>query len=228
LGFSPTLATRDLKAKVGRVIAKLAERGILEMDDLDAAFGKKANGSVVVRLDRGAYFSKRRRNVAVVKTVESPLVEPLRAIGVDERAIPRLLRRHPTRLIQEWVDITLAAKERFGPEFFRRSPAAFFVDNVENAAAGGRTPPDWWRELQRAERRERKRHKRGRKDGGSSGKSDGGNLTDHLAEAMRVQLEAAGQASDAARRNAHRFARQYSSSVSSDAGQIMRLLQLLE
>ena len=227
LGFASTLAARDLKVKVGRAIGRLAEQEIVASDDPRTAFGKKANGSIVVRLNRGAYFNKGRRNVAVAKMVESPLVEPLRAIGVDERAIPRLLRRHATRLIQEWVDITLAAQERFGREFFRKSPAAFFVDNLQNAAAGQRTPPDWWRELQRAERCDRKRQKKRGKTDGSSSREDNGRLTDQLAEAMRVQLEAAGQTSQAACRNAEQFAEQYCGSVDPAGGQIMRLLQLL-
>ncbi len=55
-------------------------------------------------------------------SIESPMVEPLRAIGVDKRAIPGILHKYPVRLLQEWVDITLAAEERFGRTFFKRSP----------------------------------------------------------------------------------------------------------
>jgi hypothetical protein len=65
-----------------------------------------------------------------------------------------LLREHPARLLQEWADITLAAMERRGKRFFRRSPQAYFIDNVKNAAAGGRTPPDWWHRLRRSEQQD--------------------------------------------------------------------------
>ncbi len=38
--------------------------------------------------------------------------------------------------------------------FFKKSAAAYFVDNVKNAAAGTRTPPDWWRDMRKAERQQ--------------------------------------------------------------------------
>ncbi len=57
------------------------------------------------------------------------------------------------RLLAEWVDITLAARERFGETFFKRSPAAYFTDNVKAAAVGRRTPPDWWLDVRKEEQR---------------------------------------------------------------------------
>jgi transcriptional regulator with XRE-family HTH domain len=35
--------------------------------------------------------------------------------------------------------------------FFKRSPQAYSIDNVRNAAEGWRTPPDWWHQLRRSE-----------------------------------------------------------------------------
>jgi hypothetical protein len=64
-----------------------------------------------------------------------------------------LLHRYPKTLLREWTDITLAAEERFGPSFFKKSPAAYFVDNVKHAAAGTRTAPDWWLEMHKHEAR---------------------------------------------------------------------------
>jgi len=81
------------------------------------------------------------------------LVDPLRSIGFDDVAIRRILREYRPHVVREWADITLAARERHGEEFFRKSPAAYFVDNVRHAAAGTRTAPDWWRELRREELR---------------------------------------------------------------------------
>ena len=66
-------------------------------------------------------------------------------------AIRRHLKSFPQPLLRKWTDITLAARERFGAVFFKRSPAAFFVDNVKHAAQGRRTPPDWWHEIRKAE-----------------------------------------------------------------------------
>ena len=61
------------------------------------------------------------------------------------------MRGYPIRLLQEWADITLAAIERHGRRFFKRSPQAYFIDNVRHAAAGQRTPPDWWHQLRKSE-----------------------------------------------------------------------------
>ena len=69
----------------------------------------------------------------------------------DGPTIRRLIRTYSAGLIEEWADITLAAKERHGEAFFSRSPQACFVDNVKAAAQERRTPPDWWRELRKRE-----------------------------------------------------------------------------
>ena len=165
-------------------------------------------------------------------SVESPLSEPLRTIGVDDHAISRLLSRYPTRLIQEWVDITLAAKERFGSAFFKKSPAAFFVNNVRHAGAGTRTPPDWWQELRRAERCGRRRQgkaKHQKNQPVTTKEKDAAALPHALTEAMRVQFEAEGQPADVARRNAKRFSEEYfQSHVLSENDPIGRFLRLLE
>jgi hypothetical protein len=79
------------------------------------------------------------------------VVDPLRAIGFEEKTIRRLIREYPENLLQEWADVTLAAQERHGERFFTRSPRAFFIDNLQNAAAGRRTPPDWWNRLRKSE-----------------------------------------------------------------------------
>ena len=232
LGFAPTVATRDLKAKVGRCIKKLAEREVVSHADLKEIFLRKADRSVSVCLDRGRYFDRRGRTRGMSGSVESPLTEPLRTIGVDDHAIPRLLSRYPTRLIQEWVDITLAAEERFGSAFFKKSPAAFFVNNVRHAGAGTRTPPDWWQELRRAELRGRTRQgksKLQKNQPATTKKVDGAALPHALTEAMRVQFEAEGQPADVARRNAKRFSEEYFQSHGlSENDPIGRFLRLLE
>ncbi len=82
---------------------------------------------------------------------DSPLFESLTTIGFEDDAAARLIRRFPSPLLSEWVDITQAAKERFGKSFFHKSPMAYLVDSVTKAAAGNRTAPDWWQELSRVE-----------------------------------------------------------------------------
>jgi hypothetical protein len=88
-----------------------------------------------------------------VQNVESPLIEPLKKIGLDNRAIQRLLSKFKTPMLNQWTDITLAAMERFGKPFFRKSPAAYLIDNLNHAAKGKRLPPDWWHEIRKAEER---------------------------------------------------------------------------
>jgi hypothetical protein len=83
------------------------------------------------------------------------LAEPLKKIGLDDRAIQRLLAKFPNHMLNQWVDITLSAMERYGKTFFRKSPAAYLVDNLNHASEGKRLPPDWWHDIRRAEERSR-------------------------------------------------------------------------
>ena len=124
-----------------------------------ALFEKNGVGSYSVRLHRGPYFESGRRWTPSPAPRESPLHDPLRAIGFDDAAIARILRTYQPQLIQVWADITLAASER-SPDFFRVSPQAYFMDNVEQASRSGRTPPDWWYEHRKEEeRRDRESHR---------------------------------------------------------------------
>ncbi len=62
---------------------------------------------------------------APITIAHSPLYDPLANIGFDEGQIRRILRRFSIRQIQLWSDVTLAALEHKGREFFRRSPRRF-------------------------------------------------------------------------------------------------------
>lgn len=147
LGFSPTLDTRNMKVKVASVVSRLVDVGVLApCGDL---FQKKQMGEYSLVLAKGPYFARSLH--AGRPHTESALVEPLLAIGFDEAGAGRLVRQFSPRLLREWADITLAAKERFGAGFFKRSPQAYFVDNVREAASGRRSPPDWWHEVRKAE-----------------------------------------------------------------------------
>lgn len=150
IGFSPTLALRDMKAKVVRCLHKLVELQVLAEADVF----RKAAGEYRVQLARGAYFAQRPQQHVSLTAPNSPLFASLVTLGFDEPTAARLIRHFPQRLLAEWIDITQAALERFGTSFFRKSPMAFLVNSVTHAAKGSRTAPDWWLDLKRTELRQ--------------------------------------------------------------------------
>lgn len=155
MGFAPTVEMRDLKIKLARCLERLDQEGIVRIPaglrpkDL---FVKRGVGSYRMTVARGPYFDGKQQ-VGRLDVEDSPLVDPLSAIGFDDGAIRRILNAYPTALVQQWADITLAARERTGDTFFTKSAAAYFTDNIRHAAEGRRSPPDWWRELRREEHR---------------------------------------------------------------------------
>ena len=154
LGFSRQVTVRDLKAtKLRRVMELLAAQEIVTgATTKEPAFRKSGKGRYEVCFRRGNYFLRKQSHAALSpESLESPVAEQLRELGVDERAIRGVMRRYPAAMLGEWIDITLAARERFGEGFFRTSAAAYLVDNLQQAANSTRTPPDWWRELRKQE-----------------------------------------------------------------------------
>ena len=148
LGSSNRLGVNALKSKLKRCATELLTREIIALPDransIDAVFQKRRKGEYSVRFHRGSYFDKQELSPSRKSAIESPIDDPLCAIGFDARAIARISRQFNHGLIQVWADVTLAAIERRGEGFFRRSPQAFFMDNIKNAANGRRTPPDWF------------------------------------------------------------------------------------
>jgi hypothetical protein len=221
LGFVASLANRDLKVKVKRCIERLIEVGVIEdTTNSNPTIQRRPDGGSTVHLERGDYFSLKYRRGQRGTVVESPLVELMRGVGVDEPGIARLLKQFPSSLLQQWLDITLAARERFGDEFFRKSAAAYFVDNVQKAAQGTRTPPDWWNELHRYERRVAAKSvgKRAEPDSTAS-------PVVSLSDAVFRQFAAAGQSESVARENASKFVE--ASEHSKEPADVSRLLKLL-
>ena len=214
IGFSPTLDVRDMKVKVARAVGRLADLGVVERGT--GLFEKRGKGSYSLVLVRGGYFSSRERSRAP-HAAESPLLEPLREIGFDEATAIRLVRAHPARVLREWVDITLAARERFGASFFRKSPQAYLIDNLKNAARGNRTPPDWWHALRKAEATVAERRTKQDPASPVAAAGDPGDLAGgapgpifaRVREEMLSCFLAAGQPRDVASRNAERFAREH-------------------
>ncbi|NLX94768.1 MAG: hypothetical protein GXY83_01195 [Rhodopirellula sp.] len=222
LGFSANLATRTLKAKVKRCAEVLRQHDVLAAttDAADPSFRKQGKGRYRARFVRGTYFDHQRPKRKPADVEDSPLYDPLRTIGFDTAAIRRILMRFSVDQIQLWADVTLAALEHKGPSFFRRNPQAFFIDNIQHAIDGNRTPPDWFWELRRAEQRRRADHARrmrGRrlpstqKTGAPAALSacralDLYQSPDELTADLVVHFLAAGQTESDARRNAQRFA----------------------
>jgi hypothetical protein len=154
LGFSSELPTWSLKQKLVRVTRALLDKEVLSLP-LHAAseadlFTKKQVGVHAVQFWRGPYFERREPSAVRAVLDESPLVEPLAALGFESPAIRRILQRYKPQLIQEWADIALAAKER---GIITKSPQAYFMHYIREAAAKRTTPPDWWREFRREELR---------------------------------------------------------------------------
>ena len=162
LGFAGTIAPRDMKVKVARCVDRLIEARIVAPpgagDGKGNLFEKKGVGSYSLKLGRGPYFES-PPVVVSAGPAQSPLREPLKAIGFDDASVGRILRKFKPQLIQVWADITLAAKEK-SPGFFRVGPEAYFMDNIEKAARGMRTPPDWWYEHRKEEDRRERETKR--------------------------------------------------------------------
>lgn len=145
LGFSSEVAARDLRMKVLRCLRRLESLQIVK----DVCVNRTGRGQYVVCATRGDYFASERP--AHAGSISSPIAATLVDIGFTPDAAARLVRRYPARVVEEWADITQAAQERFGNQFFRKSPMAYLVDSVNKAASGQRTAPDWWRELRREE-----------------------------------------------------------------------------
>jgi hypothetical protein len=218
LGFAPTIAPRLLKQKLSRCIAVLVRRdvlcyppGVTRPQELFEAAGR---GRYRLRLHRGAAFDRAAGQDEAAP--ESPLHDPLRSIGFDERSITRLLQAYPPSLLEQWADITLAARERQGEKFFRSSPQAYFIDNVREAAANRRTPPDWWRELRKQEaRRAAESNPAGDRPAGTREEaafeaymqSEAREAFDRVTRQLVDDLLRAGQSESEARANAERMAR---------------------
>jgi hypothetical protein len=214
LGFASTIATRDLKVKVWRCVERLMELQVVKPLDKKNLFSITKRGEYVMALERGDYFTKRRTADTRPIVPESAIHDLLYGLGFDDLGICRLLRRFPMPMLREWTDITQTAKERFGTSYFKKSPQAFLVDNLKNAAKGTRTPPDWWHEVRREEVRTlAKPHT----TSAEMTLSVVPELCDEVRQAyeriakeMFAVFRAGGQPESAARVNAEKFAREYS------------------
>jgi hypothetical protein len=154
LGFSESLTPAECKARIHRTANRLREAKVIS-GNRSACFQKVGKGDYTVRFTKGTYFERRMRPPILANEVESPLADPLRSIGFGPDEVSRIVHQFRGHLIQQWSDVTLAALEQKGPSFFKRSPQAYFMHNIQKAALGTRTPPDWWLDLRKNESRVR-------------------------------------------------------------------------
>ncbi|WP_145944464.1 hypothetical protein [Fuerstiella marisgermanici] len=146
LGFSGGLTNGILNRKLRQTVEPLADTGVIAN-----AVWPKDRGISMVRFDRGPYFENRRQGRRQLSVASSPLTEALISLGFESRDAGHITRRYRPSLLREWIDITIAAQERFGAKHFKRSPQAFLMHHLSKAASGEYAPPDWWREIQKQE-----------------------------------------------------------------------------
>jgi len=159
LGFSPTVRPCDLKVKLARSIGKLLTHRVLILPagtcDAKDLFMKKAKGRYAVTLHRGPYFELPAPTTPTRLPHgdfhNSPLHDPLMAIGFDDPAIRRIIRNYPARTVERWAEITLIAMEKQPKGFpgFSTSPQAFCMNGIQNAYM----PPDWYYAEKKKEQR---------------------------------------------------------------------------
>jgi len=205
LGFSDQLSNTKLRVKLKRASRVLRLEGVIVGD---VRFGWRGQ-SIYVEFTRGPLLEQSPVLAGSSSIVESPLIEPLTQIGLELPDARRVLKKYRGDLVRIWCDVTLVAMEKRERGFFRRSPAAYLINNLQAASRGERTPPDWFLAVQKQEEKRRAETARPRPqdmpseptlaiDPNLSG-------TDLLAE-MTAQFRAAGQSACDAKQNAERFA----------------------
>lgn len=160
LGFSTDRPLKKRKFDLTNCLRELLAADVIALGpgrhDVADLFIRRGKGLYVVQLLAGDYFRRaesQRTRTQIQGTADDPLVEPLRAVGIDAPAVRRLLKSHSRKMVQQWLRITDAAlheKPRGFPGF-KASPAAFLIDGVQNK----RTPPDWFHAHEKKRDRQR-------------------------------------------------------------------------
>ena len=151
LGYNPAYRSWEKKRQVLAAASQLLDTGVIALSEgsssLKDEFRKVAKGKYTMVFHRG----KNGTSQTVSQQLrESSLYTMLHSLNLSDRAISDVVQTCPSGMVKQWIQITLAAKDR---SLIRTTPAAYFPDNVRNARNGKRTPPDWWSELQKAEDR---------------------------------------------------------------------------
>lgn len=150
LGYSETLRNAKLEQKLRLIGARLHDAEVIRFSKSDIYASHSGRR---IQFRPGQYFKDLREGRNLSATTSSPLVDALRSLGFESRDAERVCSRYEGALLREWIDITIAKQERDGPAAFRRSAAAYLIDNLKHAAEGGRGVPEWWQELRKAETR---------------------------------------------------------------------------
>ncbi len=213
LGFSSALAIRNLKVKLWRCVERMIDVQVIKAASKASAFSKVSPGEYSIVFQQGDYFKRRNKILLPAAVGDTAIHDGLRSLGFDDRGICRLMRQFSPTSIRLWTDVALAAKERDGGAYIKKSPQAYLVDSLKNAAKGKRTPPDWYHEQRRAERRVRSKVAVPAVPLGQIQDED---LSDESRQAYeRIASEmfgifsTSGQPEAAARENAEKFARDY-------------------
>lgn len=144
MGYAASHDQANLTRKLKNAVQQLIKADIVATEGVQFQKGK-------IKLSRGSHYDRKVTARSRRTLEDSPLFEPLLAIGFKAEQIPSLLKKYRQQLMQEWIDITLAAKEKSGLGFFKKSPQAYFIDNIKKASLGQRTWPDWWHEHRKKE-----------------------------------------------------------------------------
>lgn len=148
LGFSADRPLKKRKFDLTACIQELLALGIIELGRGQSTakdlFLKRGKGLYVVQFFEGPYFRRPLAERTISKSqaiTGDPLYQPLRSIGIDEAGIRRVFKTCSRGLLQRWIRVTDAAmhEQPHGFPGFKTSPAAFFIDAVQNE----RMPPDW-------------------------------------------------------------------------------------
>ncbi len=148
LGFSPQRLTKFLKRDIIHCAEKLLAANFIVLppgvDGVGGLFEKRGKGQFSVRFHRGTYFEQTsvdqiaHRSPAGV--LDSPLYDPLKAIGFEDAAIRAIITRYDYQIVARWAQYTQAAMETKGSRFFKKSPQAYCLDGIKR----GTSAPDWF------------------------------------------------------------------------------------
>lgn len=160
LGFSASLPTKEIRRKVLSCANELLERRIVRTNDrsISDSIVRKSKGVFMIQFHRGEEFNSVSRPCSLGLD-DSPLFEPLHALGFDRGSMSRIIQDYSAKLIQLWAEITHVAMEQGR---IKETPQAYFTYYLNRASAGLSTPPDWWREFDHARRSEESKQRRER------------------------------------------------------------------
>ena len=152
MGHDSKLAMKTCNQKLKKCISRLVDQGVVSLPPnitVNGLIQKKGKGEYRIQLHRGNSVDQNGKTNPEVE--QSAIYNLLQSLKLDKKMINKLLRDISCELLREWADISLAARKR---GIIKTTVAAYFVDNVYSAVRDGRTPPDWWRVIQKKERQQ--------------------------------------------------------------------------